>query len=43
MIQPIYDQNILLSSDIFTDSECPCPMLSEFVKIEGAQKKKKKG
>ena len=23
---------------LFTDSKCPCPMFSEFVKIEGAQK-----
>ena len=38
MMQPIYDPNILWSSNIFTDSKCPCPMFSKFVKIEGAQK-----
>ena len=38
MMQQIYDPNILWSSDIFTDSECPCPMFSEFGKLEGAQK-----
>ena len=37
-MQPINDPNILWSSDIFKDSECPCAMFSEFVKIEGAQK-----
>ena len=35
--QPIYDHNILWSSDIFTESECPRPRFSEYFKIVGSQ------
>ena len=36
--QSFYDHNILWSSDIFKESECPCPRFSEYLKIVGSQK-----
>ena len=34
-MQPIYDPNVLWSSDIFTDFECAYPRFSESVQIVG--------